>query len=310
MHISVLKEEVAEYLGLSEGEVVVDATLGLGGHALDILQKVGKSGRLVAFEQDERNLLVAQERLDDYRDQITYIHRNFCYLKTGLIDNGFEKVDAILFDLGLSSPHVDQSERGFSFMQNGPLDMRFDPRSKKTAADVINAYSENDLLRIFREYGEEKLSGRIVRSICERRKLRAFETTVELAEFIKEVYPAKLRSRSSHPATKVFQALRMEVNSELEVLEEVLPQAFEVLRPGGRIVLISYHSLEDRIVKKYFKALEQPKAEGEEAIFKTFADPYVTSLTKKPVVPSESEISINPRSRSAKLRAYLKIREN
>lgn len=306
-HVSVLRNDVQKYLDLQSGEKVIDATLGLGGHARDILEKVGKDGVLIAFEQDERNLSEAKVRLKSYESQIVYFHDNFRYLKTRVTG----QVDAILFDLGLSSPHVDDETRGFSFKNDGPLDMRFDDRESLTAAVVVNTYPEEKLMKIFFEYGEEKFSRKIAGRICERRKSKPFESTVEFADFVASIpglaVPGKKFKR--HPATQVFQALRIEVNDELNVLKEALEASMELLKVGGRIVIISYHSLEDRIVKQFFKDLEHPKvSDPNAAIYRNFDEPIVEALSKKPVIPSESEIDENPRSRSAKLRAYKKLR--
>ncbi len=309
-HVSVLKGIVQKYLDLKEGDRVVDATLGLGGHAEDMLKKIAKDGKLFAFEQDERNLTEAKKRLSTYSEQIVYIHDNFRYLKTRVTGEGSDKIDAILFDLGLSSPHVDDPERGFSFMKDGPLDMRFDPRGSLTAADVVNKYSEEDLVKIFFEYGEEKYARKAAGRIVERRAEKPFESTIEFAEFLEGIMPKKRSGKASkaHPATRIFQALRIEVNDELTVLKEALEQAFDLLEAGGRIVVISYHSLEDRIVKQFFKKLEKPEVKSpEEALYRMHGDPLVEKLTKKPVVPSPEEIEQNPRARSAKLRAYKKI---
>ena len=302
-HLSVLQKDVQNYLNLNQGDTVLDATLGLGGHSLDILKKIGKSGRLYAFEQDERNLNEAQKRLKDYQGQITYIHDNFRYLKSRVTGKEF---DGILFDLGLSSPHIDDSSRGFSFMKDGPLDMRFDPRSPLTAEIVLNTYPERELARIFREYGEEKFSNKVARYICEDRKTKKFTSTAELAAMLKRIIPESKKS-SAHPATRVFQALRIEVNDELNALKEALNQSFEVLNHGGRLVVISYHSLEDRITKQFFRELEKPEADAEKSIYSVHGDPLIKILTKKPVTPTEEEMSENPRSRSAKLRALQKI---
>lgn len=315
-HVPVLKNSVQKYLNLKAGDKVVDATLGLGGHAEDILKSIGKRGVLIAFEQDERNLKEAKKRLKKYDHQIIYFHENFRYLKTRITGRNsaklsfpLESVDAILFDLGISSPHVDDESRGFSFMNDGPLDMRFDQRQKLTAADVINTYSEEHLSKIFFEFGEELFSRKIARGICERRKNMNFKSTLELAQFIEEISPVNVRKRQKiHPATKVFQALRIEVNNELDSLKEGLRGAASLLSIGGRIVVISYHSLEDRIVKHFFRDLMKPPASYEESIYQTHGDPFFESLTKKPVIPSEEEILSNPRSRSAKLRAYRKLK--
>ncbi len=308
-HVSVLRADVQKYLSLKKVEIVVDGTLGLGGHAEDILKAIGKEGKLIAFEQDERNLSSAREFLKKYESQIVYIHDNFCYLKNRLEEVGVQKVDAILLDLGLSSPHIDDETRGFSFLRSGPLDMRFDLRNKKTAEYVVNNYEEEKLVKIFFEYGEEKFASKIAREICRYRKSVPFTETTELADFISDIVPKKFVKRGIHPATKVFQALRIEVNDELNVLKDVLRQAKDVLKVGGRIVVISYHSLEDRIVKQFFKALERPEPSEEEKVYQTYGEPIFERLTKKPVTPGEEEISENIRSRSAKLRAYRKIRE-
>jgi 16S rRNA (cytosine1402-N4)-methyltransferase len=321
-HIPVLKDDVQKYLNLKGGEVVVDATLGLGGHAKDILQNIGKKGKLIAFEQDERNLKIAKERLREYENQIIYFYDNFRYLKNRIIGRdaaspkgerspNYSQADAIFFDLGLSSPHVDDSERGFSFSKDGPLDMRFDQRNSLTAADVINTYKEEDLVRIFFEYGEERMAKKAARKICERRNDKKFSSTSEFASFLEGTIHKKSSQRSSktHVATKIFQALRIEVNDELDALKEALQQTMEVLKIGGRVVVISYHSLEDRIVKKFFQKLEKPPASPQQAIYQIHGDPIVKKLTKKPIIPSQQEIEDNPRSRSAKLRAYEKLRE-
>ena len=311
-HLSVLKEEVKGCLELKGGEIVVDATLGLGGHAREMLVSIGKKGKLIAFEQDERNLKEAEIRLKDFKKQINYIHDNFRYLKTRITGLGIKQIDAILFDLGLSSPHVDEGDRGFSFMKEGPLDMRFDPRQKLTAAEVINTYKEEDLAKVIYEYGEERLSRMIARKICERRKSIPFKTTTELAEFMSAIMPFKKGKafKKVHPATKIFQALRIEVNDELNSLKEALQQAVEMLKIGGRIAVMSYHSLEDRIVKHFFKELEKPEVKDlHESLYRVHGDPIFESLTKKPVIPTDKEISENPRSRSAKLRVYRKVRE-
>lgn len=302
-HIPVLRENVQKYLNLKSGEVVVDATLGLAGHALDILKSVGENGVLYAFDTDERNLEEAKKRLKGYQKQIIFIHDNFRSLKTRITT----KIDAILFDLGLSSPHIDDAERGFSFMKDGPLDMRFDSRNSLTAANVLNTYCESDLAEIFFRYGEERMSRKVAKRICERRKQKKFERTLELAAFLEGILPKKY-SKKVHPATKIFQALRIEVNDELGALKEALEGAFEVLKIGGRIVVISYHSLEDRITKKFFQELEHPVADPEKSVYQVHDDPFVEKLTKKPVIPTEEEINENPRSRSAKLRAYRKLR--
>ncbi len=309
-HVPVLIDVVQKFCNLQEGDVAVDATLGLGGHAEAFLAKVGEAGKVIGFDQDERNLEQARERLKNYEKQTILIHDNFRYLKKRITGVGISQVDAILFDLGLSSPHLDEAERGFSFMQVGPLDMRFDGRNELTASQVVNEYPEEELKRIFYQYGEEKFGAKIARMICERRRDQKFGSTTELAEYIEKIIPKKRSKKAStaHPATKVFQAIRIEVNDELTVLEEALEQAFELLRPGGRLLVISYHSLEDRIVKRFMKSLQRPAVQSEEEkIYRNFGDPLIEILTKKPVIPTEEEIKENPRSRSAKLRVFEKL---
>lgn len=304
-HISVLIKEVEQCLSLKAGNLVVDATLGLGGHSKVILENIGQNGKLIAFDQDLDNLNEAKKRLKEFENQVVYIKDNFRHLKNRLKENGIEKVDAILFDLGLCSTHVDISERGFSFQKEGNLDMRFNNESGISAADVVNTYELQKLTDVFRFYGEEKSAYKLATAICERRKTKLFETTTELADFVKEIYP-KVRLKV-HPATKIFQGIRLEVNDELNALKEGLSDAFNVLNKGGRVVIISYHSLEDRIVKQFFKTKERPLAEASEQVFRTFSEPLVEKIHKKPIVPSEKELLDNPRSRSAKLRAYIKL---
>ncbi|MCX6735303.1 MAG: 16S rRNA (cytosine(1402)-N(4))-methyltransferase RsmH [Candidatus Peregrinibacteria bacterium] len=309
-HVSVLKNDVQKYLELKSGDVVVDATLGLGGHSLDILNKIGEKGVLMAFEQDERNLKEAQERLKDYKKQTVYFNDNFRYLKSRVTGAGHKKIDAILFDLGLSSPHVDDAERGFSFMKDGPLDMRFDQKNKLTAELVINTYPEELLANVFYNYGEERMSRKLARAICTDRKITPFTSTTQLAGLIERVLAVKKHGKVFNPAARIFQSIRIEVNDEMNVLKEALSQAMELLDIGGRIVIMSYHSLEDRIVKQFFKNLERPPVKSQElSIYQNYDDPIVEVLTKKPVVPTDAEIAQNTRSRSAKLRAYKKIKE-
>lgn len=291
-HTSVMKEEVLEGLSLPKKRNIVDATLGLGGHAKAILENLSKSGKVIGFDADYDHIKEAKKKLRKFKDRVIFIHSNFEHLQEELQKTRVRAVDGVLFDLGIASPHVDFADRGFSFLREGELDMRFNRKEGKTAAEIVNNYSEKELIRIFKEYGEEKKARRIAMEIRKRRKSRRFKTTTELARFIEKKVG---RSGRIHPATRVFQALRIEVNRELEVLPEALRQAVEVLKSGGRIVVISYHSLEDRIVKNFFRDLSR----GDDQILKL--------ITKKPLVPTESEIAENPRSRSAKLRIVEKI---
>lgn len=279
---------------------VVDCTLGLGGHSLEILKAIGPKGKLIAFEQDEDNLKRAKERLKKYKKQITFIHRNFEHLEQELLRDKLPAPDAILFDLGFSSPHVDDPKRGFSFRQEGPLDMRFDKRQKLTAERVVNTYKEKRLADLIFQFGEEPRSRVIARKILMERKQKPIKTTTELAELIASTTKHK---KGMHPATKTFQALRIYVNRELEVLEDVLHQAVKVIAPKGRIAVISYHSLEDRIVKNIFRYYTKecicPK---EIVVCQCNFEKKLYLLTKRPIIPSGIEVASNPRARSAKLR--------
>lgn len=321
-HQPVLLHETLDLLNLEANTQIIDGTLGLGGHSLEILKALGPKGKILAFDQDERNLKVAKERLKKYEKQVIFVHDNFENLLKQAKKHKF-KPDAILLDLGLSSPHIDDSERGFSFMKDGPLDMRFDKRQELTAYQVINSTPEKELADIIYHYGEERQSRKIARRIVEARKRKRIETTTELAEIIAgksklgamsyelgakkrlQVPSSKFQARKGiHPATLTFQALRIYVNRELEVLEKVLEDSVTLLNPGGRLVVISYHSLEDRIVKNFFKNQTKncicPK---ELPICQCNFKKTLYILTRKPIIPSSVEVSENPRSRSAKLRA-------
>ncbi len=282
----------------------IDCTLGLGGHSEAILGKIGKKGKLMVFEQDEANLKEAKKRLRPYKDQIVYVHENFENLRESLDKHKF-KPDAILFDLGLSSPHIDDPERGFSFQKEGPLDMRFDKRQKLTAEKVINTFNERNLANVIYEFGEERRSRIIAKKIVSERKNKPIKTTTQLAEIIEKAIKGK---QKIHPATRTFQALRIYINRELEVLKSALIQAIDALNVGGRIAVISYHSLEDRIVKNIFRHYTQtcicPK---ELPICQCNFKKKLYILTRKPIIPSGIEVSQNPRARSAKLRVAEKV---
>ncbi|MDH5597165.1 MAG: 16S rRNA (cytosine(1402)-N(4))-methyltransferase RsmH [Candidatus Peregrinibacteria bacterium] len=299
-HIPVLLPVTLDLLNLEANKYVIDGTLGLGGHSLEILKRIGPKGKLMAFDQDERNLKEAKKRLADYSDQTTFIHSNFEHLAEFASKNHFQP-DAILLDLGLSSPHIDDPERGFSFQKEGPLDMRFDQSQTLTAEKVISSYPEKELADIIYHYGEETRSRPIARAIVQARKAAAIRTTTQLAEIIASTVKGRARI---HPATLTFQALRIYVNRELEVLEKVLEDSVELLKPGGRLVVISYHSLEDRIVKNKFRHFTKtcicPK---ELPLCQCKFEKKLYILTRKPIIPSGIEVTQNPRSRSAKLRA-------
>ena len=299
-HTPVLLSATLDLLNLEANKHVIDATLGLGGHSLEILKRIGSKGKLMAFDQDERNLKEAKKRLKKFEKQVIFIHSNFEHLAEFASKHAFQP-DAILLDLGLSSPHIDDPERGFSFQKEGPLDMRFDKRQKLTAEKVVNGYSEKDLADIIFHYGEERRSRPIARAIVKARKESPIKTTTDLAKLIGKT----IRARGKiHPATQTFQALRIYVNRELEVLESVLEQALRLLKKGGRLVVISYHSLEDRMVKNFFRDQTRncicPK---ELPVCQCNFQKKLYILTRKPIIPDGIEVSRNPRSRSAKLRA-------
>ncbi len=305
-HESVLLKESLEMLGLKPGMTVVDCTLGLGGHSAEILKAIGPKGHLYAFEKDARNLKVAKERLGKIAKNFTIFHDSFSSLTDRLRREGASLFDAILFDLGLSSPHVDDAARGFSFSKEGPLDMRFDPRQKKTAADVLNSYTESDLADVFYKYGEERQSRKLARAVVDDRRKGPFVSTQQFLSFLDRVLGRAKSGKNRAP--QIFQALRMEVNEELLALELGLNQAIELLAPHGRVVVLSYHSLEDRFVKQLFKQLATDLRDPND-IFgrRVLRSKSLSLLTKKPIKPSAEEVSRNPRARSAVLRAVEKL---
>ena len=285
MHIPVLLVESTEFLLGNGGRLYVDCTLGLGGHTKRILEKNSRA-YVIGIDRDESAIELAKEDLKEFEGRFSVYKANFKDLDIVLREEGVEKVDGFLFDLGVSMYQL-KSERGFSFQIDAPLDMRMDREQKLTAYKVVNEYPERELARILWEYGEEKLSRKIARAIVQRRKEKPIETTKELAQLVASVFPPRLRHGRIHPATRTFQAIRIEVNKELENLESALEKTVKHLNPKGRLVVISFHSLEDRIVKNFFRR---------------HAEKFLL-LTKKPVTPSEEEIRMNPAARSAKLRA-------
>jgi len=287
MHKPVLLKEVLEYLDPQPGENFIDCTFGFGGHTLALLEKNGPDGKVLGIEQDKEVF----EKFN-HKERLTLVNNNFNNLKKITKDYEYNRVDGILFDLGVSSWHFDQSGRGFTFQVDELLDMRL-PGSGLTAEEIVNQWSEKELVRIFKEYGEEKFPGRIARIICQERKNKQIRTTKQLVEIIRQVVPKKYTYGKIHFATKIFQALRIAVNDELNNLKKALPQALEILEPKGRLVVISFHSLEDRIVKNFFRDSAKENK--------------LKILSKKPIGPSQEEIELNPRSRSAKLRVSLKI---
>ncbi|MEW8956515.1 16S rRNA (cytosine(1402)-N(4))-methyltransferase RsmH [Clostridium sp.] len=306
-HISVLLNECIEALNIKEDGVYVDCTLGGAGHSSEIIKKLGENGTLIGIDQDDDALNAAKEKLKDYKN-IIYVHDNFYNIDNILNNLGIHKVDGILMDLGVSSYQLDTGERGFSYMNDGALDMRMNRESEFSAYDVVNGYSAEDLYRIIKEYGEEKFAKRIAGFIVDRRSEAPIETTFQLVDVIKAAIPAKARREGPHPAKRTFQAIRIEVNRELEILNKTIEDGISHLNIDGRMAIITFHSLEDRIVKNKYRDIENPcTCPREFPICICNRTPDIKVLTRKPTEPSKEELEINPRSRSAKLRVCEKI---
>ena len=306
LHYSVLLNECIEGLNIKENGKYVDATVGYAGHSKNILAKI-KKGHLFAFDEDEAAVKYSKKVLSSIGDNFTVFRENFVNMPKVLKDSGIEKVNGILFDLGFSSPQIDDASRGFSFMLDAPLDMRMDNQNNLTAQMIVNTYSKEELIKIFYEYGEEKLSKVIAEKIVLERKSKKINTTLELVDIILSAVGANYFYKN-HPERKIFQALRIEVNNELKVLEEVLPQAIDMLSSGGRMCVITFHSLEDKIVKKIFKKYSEVDEilKGVKDIPKEY-QPKIKIINKKPILPSEKELTENTRSHSAKLRIIERI---
>lgn len=308
-HKSVLLYETIDSLNVKPDGIYVDGTLGGGGHALEVCRRLGEYGRLIGIDQDADAIAAASERLRDYEDRVTIVRSNYEEIQSVLKDLGIEKADGIYLDLGVSSYQLDTPERGFTYREDdAPLDMRMDQRNTQTAADIVNTYSEFDLYRIIRDYGEDKFAKNIAKHIVRARETKRIETTGELTEIIKEAVPAKVRAVGGHPSKKTFQAIRIELNQELEVLNNSIDTMIDLLKPGGRLAVITFHSLEDRIVKIRFRNNENPCTCPPD--FPVCVCGKVSKgrvITKKPVVPSEEEIEGNKRSKSSKLRVFERI---
>jgi 16S rRNA (cytosine1402-N4)-methyltransferase len=303
-HVPVLLAEAVEYLNCRDGAIIVDCTLGGGGHAEAILNRITPTGFLLGIDQDEAAIDAARVRLGAFSQHFKLIRDDFGRLKDILSTLKIPVVDGILFDLGVSSFQLEEPERGFSYRFPAPLDMRMDRRQKNTAADIVNSYSEDRLVAVLKRYGEEPWANRIARFMVEARKRKPIETTDELVRIIKDAIPASARRRGGHPAKRTFQALRIEVNGELEGLDRAIFDAATCLKKGGRLVVISYHSLEDRITKNCFRQLTKGCICPEDLQRCECREEYkIDILTKKPVRPTAEEIKFNPRARSAKLRA-------
>ncbi|MGN1385117.1 MAG: 16S rRNA (cytosine(1402)-N(4))-methyltransferase RsmH [Bacillus sp. (in: firmicutes)] len=307
-HITVLLKETVDGLQIKPDGIYVDCTLGGAGHSEYLLSQLSGNGKLYAFDQDITAINNAKVKLKDYEGKVEFIQSNFKYIKEELHARGVFEVDGILYDLGVSSPQLDTPERGFSYQHDAPLDMRMDQSASISAYDVVNHWSYNDLVRIFFQYGEEKFSKQIARKIEAQRDIKPIETTYELVELIKEGIPAPARRTGGHPAKRVFQAIRIAVNDELKVFEESLQDAIDLLKKNGRISVITFHSLEDRICKTVFKKESElpPLPPGLPVIPEEF-QPALKLITRKPILPSEEELEANNRARSAKLRIAEKL---
>lgn len=305
-HISVLLQETLEGLDIKEDGIYVDCTLGGAGHSSEILKRLSNKGRLIGIDQDTDALNASKKRLEKYNN-VTFVHDNFCNIKNILNDLGIEKVDGILMDLGVSSYQLDTAERGFSYMKDAPLDMRMNRDSNFSAYDIINSYSEKDLIRIIKDYGEERFAKRIVSNIIKSREKDPIKTTHELVEIIRKSIPAKY-SKDGHPAKKTFQAIRIEVNNELKILQNTIEDSMSFLKVDGRLAIITFHSLEDRIVKSTYKKMENPcTCPSDFPICICGKKPILKIVNNKPIIATEEELENNSRSRSAKLRVARKI---
>lgn len=306
-HVSVLLNECIENLNIKPDGIYVDGTMGGAGHSLEIVKKLSEKGMLIGIDRDEEALAVAKERLKEFNN-VKYVHDNHDNIDEIIKNLNIKGVDGILLDLGVSSYQIDEKTRGFTYLDDGPLDMRMDKSQKLTAEYIVNNYKEQDLARIIFEYGEEKFSRKIARNICEYRKNKKIETTGELVKIIEKSIPGKFREKNSHPAKRTFQAIRIEVNNEIEPLYNTIKNSITALNTKGRLCVITFHSLEDRMVKKAYV-----DAEGKCTCPKDL--PYCVCgnvslgkiITKKPILPTEKEMQENSRSRSAKLRVFEKI---
>ncbi|CUO00782.1 16S rRNA (cytosine(1402)-N(4))-methyltransferase RsmH [Roseburia inulinivorans] len=308
-HYSVLLNETIENLNIKPDGIYVDGTLGGGGHAYQVASRLSEKGRLIGIDQDADAIAAAGERLKEFGDKITIIRSNYANMKEELHRIGVEKVDGIVLDLGVSSFQLDTPERGFTYRdENAPLDMRMDDRQSLTAKDIVNGYSEMDLYRIIRDYGEDKFAKNIAKHIVQERAEKPIETTGELTEIIRASIPMKVQVTGGHPAKRTFQAIRIELNKELEVLQNNLDDMIDLLNLGGRICIITFHSLEDRIVKTNFKRNENPcTCPSDFPVCVCGKKSKGKVVTRKPILPSEEELEVNSRSKSAKLRVFERV---
>ena len=308
-HVTVMLHETIDMLDVKSDGIYVDATLGGAGHSEYLLSKLGEKGHLYAFDQDQNAIDNAQKRLAPYieKGMVTFIKDNFRHLQARLQEAGVQEIDGICYDLGVSSPQLDQRERGFSYKKDAPLDMRMNQEASLTAYEVVNRYDYHDLVRIFFKYGEDKFSKQIARKIEQARQVKPIETTTELAEIIKSAKPAKELKKKGHPAKQIFQAIRIEVNDELGAADESIQQAMEMLALGGRISVITFHSLEDRLTKQLFKEASTVEVPKGLPFIPDELKPKMELVSRKPILPSKEELEANNRSHSAKLRVARKI---
>lgn len=309
-HKSVLLDETIESLDIKPDGIYVDGTLGGGGHASEVCRRLGDKGRFIGIDQDADAIAAASERLKEFGDKVTIVRSNYENIDEVLKELGISQVDGIYLDLGVSSYQLDTAERGFTYIEDdAPLDMRMDQRNEMTAKDIVNTYSESELFRIIKNYGEDRFAKNIAKHIVRARQEKEIETTGELIEIIKAAIPAKVRATGGHPAKRTFQAIRIELNKELEVLENSIDKMTDLLAPGGRLSIITFHSLEDRIVKNRFRINENPcTCPPDFPVCMCGKKSKGRVVTRKPILPSEEELSENKRSKSAKLRVFEKSR--
>ena len=304
-HKSVLLNETIDGLNIKPDGIYVDGTLGGGGHAYEVCRRLGEKGSIIGIDQDAAAIEAASARLKDFGEKVTIVRSNYCDMKSKLHELGIDKVDGIVLDLGVSSYQLDTAERGFSYREDAPLDMRMDTRQKMTARDIVNDYTEADLYRVIRDYGEDKFAKNIAKHIVQARAVKPVEATAELSEIIRASIPMKFQKKSGHPAKRTFQAIRIELNRELDVLRDSLDDMIDLLNPGGRLCIITFHSLEDRIVKSAFRKNENPcTCPPDFPVCVCGKKSKGSIITKKPILPSEEELEYNSRSKSAKLRIF------
>ena len=304
-HKSVLLEETIEGLNVKPDGIYVDGTLGGAGHAVEVCSRLSAKGRFIGIDQDQDAIIAASERLAAYEDRVTIIRSNYCYMVNELRNLGIHQVDGILLDLGVSSYQLDNEERGFTYRVDAPLDMRMDQRQTRTAADIINGYEEKELYRIIRDYGEDKFAKNIAKHIVAARQEKPIQTTGELTEIFRRAIPMKIQAAGGHPAKRTFQAVRIELNRELDVLRESLDGMIGMLGDGGRICIITFHSLEDRIVKTIFRKNENPcTCPPDFPVCVCGRKSMGKVITRKPILPGAAELEDNSRSKSAKLRIF------